>query len=63
MAREAPATAVALFIHRNTLDKRLRKIELLVDAQWRSVSYQLVMMTSLYQLLKDANRLIYYKLP
>ena len=61
--REAPATADALFIHRNTLDKRLRKIESLVNAQWRSVSYQLVMMTSLYQLLKEADRLVYYKLP
>lgn len=61
--REAPPTADALFIHRNTLDKRLRKIESLVNAQWRSVSYQLVMMTSLYQLLKEDDRLVYYQLP
>lgn len=59
--REAPATAQALFIHRNTLDKRLRKMEALIDAKWHSVSYQLVMLTSLYLLLKRQGKLIYYK--
>ena len=60
--REAVATADALYIHRNTLDKRLRKMESLVNAQWHSVSYQLVMLTSLYQLLKEEKRLVYYKI-
>ena len=57
---EAPETAEALFIHRNTLDKRLRKIETIINPDWHNVSYQFIMLTSLYQLLKENNLLSYY---
>lgn len=57
---EAPATASALYIHRNTLDKRLRKIETLVAADWRSPSYRFRMLFSLFQLLDQQNLLTFY---
>ena len=58
--REAPATADALFVHRNTLDKRLRKMEGLIAADWRNVSYQFRMLYSLYLLLERQEQLIFY---
>lgn len=45
---EAPRTAEQLFIHRNTLDKRLRKIETLINAKWHSQSFQFRMLYTLF---------------
>lgn len=58
--REAPATADALFIHRNTLDKRLRKIEGLITADWRDVTYQFRMLYSLFVELDSRGQLSFY---
>lgn len=60
---EAPASAEALYIHRNTLDKRLRKIESLITGSWRDVSYQFLMLFSLYKLLRKNDLLPYYETP
>ncbi len=57
---EAPASAQALYIHRNTLDNRLRKIESLISGNLRDVSYQFLMLFSLYTLLKEKAILPYY---
>ena len=59
---EAPRSAAALFIHRNTLDKRLRKIESLISGRWQDVSYQFLMLYSLYTLLKEEHLLPYFEL-
>ena len=59
---EAPRSAAALFIHRNTLDKRLRKIESLISGRWQDVSYQFLMLYSLYTLLKEEHLLPYFQL-
>lgn len=58
---DAPAAAKALSIHRNTLDKRLHKIEELVHADWKNVSYQIRMLFSLYQVLREMDELVDYR--
>lgn len=54
---DAPATAEALFIHRNTLDNRLRKMNEIISADWHNANYKFRMMYSLFILLYRDNLL------
>ena len=45
---DASQTAEALYIHRNTLDNRLRKMSELITADWRDVNYKHQMLYSLF---------------
>lgn len=60
---EAPVTADALYIHRNTLDKRMHKIGDLIAADWRNVTYQIRMLFSLFCVLSEEKKLPYYRQP
>lgn len=59
---EAPKTAEQLFIHRNTLDKRLRKIETLIDAKWHSQSFQFRMLYTLFCYFYTQNSIPFFPL-
>lgn len=56
---EALPTADALFIHRNTLDNRLRKMTDLIKADWRDVNYKHQMLYSLFVHFYQKNELIW----
>ena len=58
---EAPATSEALFIHRNTLDKRIRKIETLIKGDWRNPAYRFSLLFSLYDYLSNKEKLTFYR--
>jgi hypothetical protein len=57
---EATSAADALFIHRNTLDNRLRKINELINPDWRDFNYQVRMLYSLFLYLDHHRLLTWY---
>lgn len=59
---DAPETAKALFIHRNTLDKRLQKIEELISINFKNVYQTHLLLYSLFVLIDDHGMLEYYSI-
>ena len=49
-----------MFVHRNTMDHRIAKIQGILNRPWNDWAYVFQMLYSLYRVLQREHRLVYY---
>lgn len=57
---KSTAASEKMFVHRNTMDHRIAKIQGILNRPWNDQAYVFQMLYSLYRVLQREHRLVYY---